>query len=310
MREHAKEHTEIPNRIGNTNAKIKIDIADLHCKICNRGMQNLEEFKEHLKTEHDTKFFPEFNDGVVPFIMKDKGPLQCAVCYETFELFSTLNKHMNGHEPSNICSHCGKSFLEKHRLEWHLLTHDNAKTYPCSQCSAVFHSRLARTNHSNQYHTTKDRYKCPYCPEAFKYYGRRLNHMKEIHNKKVEYACHLCPATFHMCNLRTKHISLVHTKIKKVTCELCSMAFMTASELKRHMVKHTGERDFKCEVCYKAYARKKTLKEHMKIHNNVRKFVCEYCNSAFVQNCSLKSHLKTHHPSAELDDKSLVTILI
>lgn len=307
MREHAKQHPKMALRLAKTNTKIKINVADLRCNLCQADMPSFNRFKDHLASEHGIKLDPNFSDGVVPYILKDKGCLPCVVCEETFELFSTLNKHMNKHEASNICFQCGKSFLEPQRLQWHLLTHGNpTKSYPCSYCSDVFKSRTAKNNHVAQAHRTKNSHKCPYCEETFDAYRSRLRHMTDVHGKKVEYVCHLCPATFAMFNLRTRHIAQVHTRVKKFNCCMCSMGFSTSSEMKRHMVKHTGQREFECEVCHKAYARKKTLREHMKIHNNIKNYACQFCNSAFVQNCSLKNHIKTHHSKPEVDDKSVI----
>lgn len=300
IREHAREHTEEALTFCRPSAKLKVDITDLACKICESKFDSLVEFKEHLVLEHDIKINPKFSDGVIPFMMKDESCFPCVICHEKFELFSTLNKHMNAHDPTFICSFCGKNFLNIDRLRRHLHIHENSENYKCSRCPEVFTSWQARNNHLVNSHITKKRNKCPYCQETFKEYLEKLRHMKNVHDKTVEYKCNLCGATFELCSLRTRHLANFHgIGLKKVfTCGWCSKTCVSASKLKQHSVKHSGEKNFKCGVCFKAYARKKTLKEHLKIHYNIKDHVCAYCDRAFVQKSSLNSHLKTHHPTA------------
>ncbi|XP_055301543.1 zinc finger protein Xfin-like [Sitodiplosis mosellana] len=79
---------------------------------------------------------------------------------------------------------------------------------------------------------------------------------------------------------------------KKVTAEgkangkrhmrsLCDYQTSNESHMKRHMLKHTGERPFPCSVCQKRFTRKQHLQSHIKTHVNEFLFSCSYCLQGF-----------------------------
>ncbi|XP_063632044.1 zinc finger protein 254-like isoform X13 [Cydia splendana] len=302
IREHALEH---PNRVEAMRLarpldNVKVEITGLRCELCLLHIKDVETLKEHLLQIHDKPISINHGIGVTPFLIEGKE-FVCTHCGEHFELFSKLNTHMNHHYPNNICFQCGKAFSAAHRLKAHLVIHEasNSMQYKCSKCDDVFATRALKNSHMALAHGPEYRYRCPYCNDSFLRYADRAKHLKVAHDRKVEYPCHLCTAVFSMCNQRTKHIQQVHIRHKQFFCALCPYQFVTAAQLRNHMVKHVGERKYQCQVCKKSYARTKTLKEHMRIHNNDKRFVCQFCNNAYVQKCSLQSHMRTHHPNAE-----------
>lgn len=278
--------------------KIKIEISNLRCEICFQSVASLESLVEHLLDVHGKNIHKEHGLGVAPFIITSKECI-CPICNESFELFSSLNKHFNVHDPTSICFLCGKMFSTTTRLSAHLAVHDfDVGNVRCGKCNETFANRALKNAHIKAVHKKLCRYRCQYCNISFKSYSDRGKHLKQYHGHKIEYPCSLCPRVFAMCNQRTKHIRQVHTKPKTHACSFCTYSAVTAAQLRAHLVRHVGERTFQCEVCKKSYARLKTLKEHMRIHNNDKRFVCDYCNSAYVQKCSLQSHIRTHHPDA------------
>lgn len=301
VKDHTVEHPDRLEvlRLARTFANIKVEVTDLKCELCLQSLTDLDSLADHLISSHEKPIKKHRGLGVTPYIITDEG-YTCAYCREKFVVFTSVNTHLNIHNPNSICFLCGKAFSTNHRLKAHLTIHEAEQgKHKCTKCDEVFPSQALKNRHVTSQHGPLTRYKCPFCSETFKSYHRRGKHLKELHNKIVEYPCTICPAVFAMCNQRTKHIREVHIKQKTFSCSYCADKFVTAARLRNHLVKHVGERKYQCEVCKKAYARTKTLREHMRIHNDDRRFVCQLCNNAYVQKCSLQSHMRTHHPNSD-----------
>lgn len=54
---------------------------------------------------------------------------------------------------------------------------------------------------------------------------------------------------------------------RKYACETCGARFREQSRLKRHALKHSGERQYGCNLCVKRFTRKDKLRRHsLKLH--------------------------------------------
>ena len=57
-------------------------------------------------------------------------------------------------------------------------------------------------------------------------------------------------------------------KVRKYQCNYCSKKFGWPTDLKRHILIHTGERPFHCQICSSTFTRNFLLKKHQrKCHN-------------------------------------------
>ncbi|XP_028029831.1 gastrula zinc finger protein XlCGF26.1-like isoform X5 [Bombyx mandarina] len=276
---------------------VKVDIMNIGCKMCGECFESLTDIRNHIAAVHKKKLNLEIGDGILPFKLSI-GEFKCAVCEVDYGEFKTLNHHMNVHFPYYICEQCGSGFMTPQRLRNHALTHDTG-SYPCTVCNKSFRSTNAKNDHYAIVHLKAKRHRCPHCCELFSNYFQRNKHISSVHGLKLkEFKCSVCPKVFTVSGKLGVHMKSVHLKMKRYACDVCEWQFYSKSELKDHMVRHTGERAYQCSVCKKSYARKYTLREHMRIHANDRRFVCAVCGSSFVQKCSLKHHTKTHHPNS------------
>ncbi|GIY72322.1 hypothetical protein CDAR_522481 [Caerostris darwini] len=77
-------------------------------------------------------------------------------------------------------------------------------------------------------------------------------------------------------------------------CPHCSYGTNISSHMKRHMLKHTGERPYRCAECDATFARKDHLKNHFAVHSGQRPFECAICRRKFRHKKSLRLHEETH----------------
>lgn len=93
------------------------------------------------------------------------------------------------------CTHCGKAFRDKDKLEQHLRVHGrDAYTFSCHVCTKSFMSDSALEDHLLM-HTDSRSFSCILCPETFE----RLDLLKEhvrVHEVDGSYSCPACKKMF------------------------------------------------------------------------------------------------------------------
>ncbi|XP_028320793.1 PR domain zinc finger protein 10 isoform X1 [Gouania willdenowi] len=233
------------------------------------------------------------------------------------------------------CSHCGKAFREKDKLEQHLRVHGrDAYAFSCHICSKSFLSDSALEDHL-LVHTESRTYACLLCPENFE----RLELLKEhvrIHVVDNFYICPSCKKKFTDFIQVKKHIRCFHSE-KIYQCPDCDKAFCRPDKLRLHMLRHSDRKDFLCSTCGKQFKRKDKLREHMqRMHNPDREakkadrihrnktlkmrmpttdfesfvFKCRLCMMGFRRRGMLVNHLSKRHPEMRIDDVPELTLPI
>uniref|UniRef100_A0A2A4J8X5 C2H2-type domain-containing protein n=1 Tax=Heliothis virescens TaxID=7102 RepID=A0A2A4J8X5_HELVI len=247
---------------------INVDITEASCSFCSMPLSNVTQLREHAIL-HGLDFNPYHPDGVLPFSL-NKQSWQCIICPEKFNNFLKLYEHMNVHYQHYICATCGKGFMTSPRLRKHLEVHISG-SFPCDKCGRIFIMRAARDSHKASAHPKAPRYECPHCNIRFDNYYDRVDHMKNAHSEReVSYSCPHCEMSFKTSGKRAIHVRTVHFPPQlNFSCNYCEWQFRTNYELKRHMVRHTGEKNFHCSICGKSFPRNRALTNHLKVHQDV-----------------------------------------
>ena len=87
-------------------------------------------------------------------------------------------------------------------------------------------------------------------------------------------------------------------KRKTHICPICQHTFAQGSNLKRHMILHSGEKPHVCEECGRTFTTASNLKAHCDTHKekDIRnKHTCTLCKKSFFYKCSLVKHEKRRH---------------
>uniref|UniRef100_A0A1B0CEH2 C2H2-type domain-containing protein n=1 Tax=Lutzomyia longipalpis TaxID=7200 RepID=A0A1B0CEH2_LUTLO len=92
-----------------------------------------------------------------------------------------------------------------------------------------------------------------------------------------------CPKCEKVLKTRSSYKSHVRMHQRKYSCEVCSKGFNDGEKLKKHLLKHTGEKIYQCSHCTKSYSQLHKLKEHVVTHikDRPRPFGCDKCSKAF-----------------------------
>ncbi|CAH0730173.1 unnamed protein product, partial [Brenthis ino] len=273
----------------------KLDITDLKCNLCNSSINTVEELVRHLKEEHKKTVFMDIKNQVLPFKF-DNERLRCFICMNVYHKFKSLLEHMNMHCRNYICEVCSAGFVNRAILAQHSKCH-KLGTFNCDYCPKIFDTFRKKRSHEKCVHTHSTTLnKCGYCYEKFRDYRKKERHLAEVHGIVAQaLKCLVCDKTFANQKDHTIHVKRLHLMDRRHKCPQCDMSFFSSSELKNHIVKHTGLKIFKCEICHKTYGRKKTLTEHLRIHADDRRFKCEHCGQTFVQKCSWRGHMRAKH---------------
>lgn len=233
------------------------------------------------------------------------------------------------------CTHCGKAFREKDKLEQHLRVHGReAYTFSCHICTKSFMSDSSLEEHL-LVHTDNRSYSCLLCPETFDKLDLLKDHVG-VHVVDGTFTCPSCKKTFIDFIQLKKHIRCFHSE-KVFQCPDCDKAFCRPDKLRLHMLRHSDRKDFLCSTCGKQFKRKDKLREHMqRMHNPDREarkadkihrakalkmkvpttdfesfmFKCRLCMMGFRRRGMLVNHLSKRHPEMRIDDVPELTLPI
>ncbi|KAM9732864.1 LOW QUALITY PROTEIN: PR domain zinc finger protein 10 [Menidia menidia] len=233
------------------------------------------------------------------------------------------------------CSHCGKAFREKEKLDVHVRVHGReASAFSCHICSQGFISDAALEEHLLLHAETRS-YSCLLCPESFERLEVLREHV-EVHAVDGSFTCPSCKKSFSDFIQVKKHIRCFHSE-KIFQCPDCEKAFCRPDKLRLHMLRHSDRKDFLCSTCGKQFKRKDKLREHMqRMHNPDREakkadrihrskalkmkvpttdfesfvFKCRACMMGFRRRGMLVNHLSKRHPEMRIDDVPELTLPI
>ncbi|KAM5310285.1 PR domain zinc finger protein 5 isoform 1-T1 [Glossophaga mutica] len=230
----------------------------------------------------------------------------CPQCESSFTSEEVLAEHLlslhqtPGEEKESKCKGCGKAFPVKQALQRHALQcpaksgpKGSSRSLRCSACDAPSGSVSSREQHQETCRS-RARFVCKAgsCGKRLKSRDALRRHQESVHagDAKKKLVCSVC-------NKKCSSASSLqeHRKIHEIfECQECVKKFISANQLKRHMITHSEKRPYKCEICNKSFKRLDQVGAHKVIHSEDKPYKCKLCGKGFAHRNVYKNHKKTH----------------
>ncbi|OCT99904.1 hypothetical protein XELAEV_18005688mg [Xenopus laevis] len=229
---------------------------------------------------------------------------RCPHCESSFPSQEILAEHLQAlhqkpvEEKEFKCRNCGKKFPVKQALQRHLEQHKEAckgdARFICKadSCGKRFRSKDTLKKHKENVHTgnAKKKLMCSVCNKKCSS-SLNLQEHRKVHEI---YECQDCDKKFISANQLRRHM-ITHSEKRPYTCEVCCKSFKRLDQVTAHKIIHSEDKPYQCKLCGKGFAHRNVYKNHKKTHSEERPFQCEECKALFRTPFSLQRHLLIHN---------------
>ncbi|GAB6029798.1 hypothetical protein CHUAL_005512 [Chamberlinius hualienensis] len=181
------------------------------------------------------------------------------------------------------------------------------RKYHCKICGVAVLGKLNIMRHASEMHDGKGAYQCQYCKKFFlrlNYLDMHRTYGCKMNPKRTRPLCDLCGKKFCQPQKLKIHIRRMHSEMSDVLsefqCKGCFKLLGSKAALQRHL-KEVHQKDQNiaatCDRCGKTFQNKSNLKIHMLTHSGVKPFKCTEngCFAAFTTKQCLQFHYKKVH---------------
>ncbi|XP_033753459.1 zinc finger protein 653-like isoform X13 [Pecten maximus] len=139
---------------------------------------------------------------------------------------------------------------------------NNSMTTPVTQ-SAGFQHQFVQGHGVTRSLEGQGEISCGLCLVCCRGREEFRDHVLLSHGDQYTHLCYDCGKLFRSYQGYKKHEKLYHRGgVDCKSCEICGKQFPDDSSLKKHRLKHTGDRPFACDKCGKTYKHRSNLKDH------------------------------------------------
>ncbi|KAH8298390.1 hypothetical protein KR018_012640 [Drosophila ironensis] len=276
------------------------------------SLHSCDQCQFRSKFESDLIYHRLFHDRTGT-IGKDEV-LQCPLCPKNFKKHS-LRAHLRNHTDERIfkCAECNQKFARRHNLKNHVAAVHGKKEdqeatklankkkadakdkpkYECKTCGKIlvkkYSLKLHELSHTNSLKRTFscDVPDCSYAgltPESLK--THLASHSKGSHKCDREKCTYVGKSELHL----RRHLKSAHTADEEggtdgrewFSCDQCEFRARTKTHLRRHSLRHSGQKPHQCPHCSFQCSTIDNLRKHIvRTGKHPGKFVyeCEECKT-------------------------------
>ena len=234
---------------------------------------------------------------------------KCVICSKMFHYNYQMNLHYRVHTGVRpfSCTHCEKTFTQKHALKTHMtIKHSKQTPHECSACGKQFSGKHSLTKHIKtctistnlSSNSSEILHNCLICNKALTKKDVPT-HPLTAHSGKKPFSCTHCKKPFIYENALKTHMTMNHSVETQCKCSSCGKQFSWKCCWTKHMENCTkptnkssnsSEVLYNCLICNKKLTMKDAMTDHLTAHADERSATCPICKLSFVNLATLKNH--------------------
>ena len=194
----------------------------LHCTVSDRKFPSVRHLDQHTSS-----------------FDSNKQRYRCGICSMLFSSLKALGTHVDWHrindKKTHKCEKCAKVFRTEYLRRRHMVEHDR-----CPTCGKCFVGKASLDFHILSHTDTESTasYKCRQCKMAF---GKQSDYTRHMRLHQIYCFCLVCKEGFNNEDSLSEHLLKHSATSDRLTSQYCKKRFIAKEYLHKHMVSYHNQ---------------------------------------------------------------------